>query len=218
MKQAATQALYAYWDALRAGRAAPERNAIDPLAIRGCLADTFMLELDDGAGMVMKLTGTRLNALFDRNLKGADFLSLWDLSSRADIEGLARSVMGQACILIAGVRGQATAIESLDLELLLLPLRHNGRTHARMLGLLAPLQTPAWISLIPLSSLVLTSWRLHGQEALGAQPLSAPRPRSAQPSKPGAAGAILRRGHLFVHDGGRKERFAALSETKLNRD
>ena len=228
MKQAATQSLFAYWETLRAGRAAPERNLIDPAAIRGCLADTFMLELEAGPALLMNLTGTRLNALFGRDLKGADFLSLWAVGSRADIGGLTRSVMGQACVLVAGARGGAAAGESSDLELLLLPLRHHGKTHARMLGLLAPLRAPVWFSLLPLNELTLTSWRLHGQEALGAA-LSADetqyRGRPAPPlRRAGEARAALapararRHGHLFVHDGGRGEVIGSARGAKLSPD
>ena len=228
MKQAATQSLFAYWETLRAGRAAPERNLIDPAAIRGCLADTFMLELDAGPAIVMNLTGTRLNALFGRDLKGADFLSLWAAGSRADISGLARSVMGQACVLVAGARGGPAAGEACDLELLLLPLRHHGKTHSRMLGLLAPLRAPAWFSLLPLGELRLTSWRLHGQEALGpalsadrsaSRGHPAPPLRRAGEARSGFAPALARRhGHLFVHDGGRSEVIGSAHGVKLSPD
>ena len=47
MKLAASGELFAYWNALRGARSAPERNDVDPGAIRGILADTFVLEFDE---------------------------------------------------------------------------------------------------------------------------------------------------------------------------
>ncbi|MBV8472325.1 MAG: PAS domain-containing protein, partial [Hyphomicrobiales bacterium] len=38
MKLAATRELFAYWTSLRAARSAPERNDVDPGALRGILA------------------------------------------------------------------------------------------------------------------------------------------------------------------------------------
>jgi hypothetical protein len=46
MRQPVTRELFAYWDRLRKGRAAPERAGIDPAAIRNAPADTFLLEID----------------------------------------------------------------------------------------------------------------------------------------------------------------------------
>ena len=50
MKLAATMELYAYWNRLRGARSAPERNDVDPGAIRGVLADTFVLDFDEAWG------------------------------------------------------------------------------------------------------------------------------------------------------------------------
>ena len=44
-----TQALYRYWNDLRAGRDAPCRSEVDPRRISGCLETMFILEaLDNG--------------------------------------------------------------------------------------------------------------------------------------------------------------------------
>ena len=199
MKQASTQHLFSYWNDLRAGRSAPERSLVDPIAIRGCLADTFMLEHEAPDAYAMRLTGSRVNALFDRSLKGEPFLSLWDGLSQADLGGLASAVMGQACVLVGAARADAGPGASLDLELLLLPLRHHGKTHARLLGALVPLELPAWLGIVPVARLALVSWRLLGQENLTPSLLSRAPPNPA-PARP----HLARRNHLFVHEGGRQ--------------
>ena len=77
MQLAVSRELYAYWDTLRAGRSAPERNDIDPGAIRGILADTFVLDFDPKRGFPFRIAGSRANALFLRELRGFPFLQLW---------------------------------------------------------------------------------------------------------------------------------------------
>ena len=70
MKHAASRELYAYWQEKRGARPAPERTDIEPGAIRAVLADAFILALDRGAGHPIRLAGTRMCALFGREIKG----------------------------------------------------------------------------------------------------------------------------------------------------
>ena len=88
MKQAASRALYAYWHELRGRRPAPERAEIEPGAIRQILGEAFILALDDAAGYPFRLAGTRVCALFGRELKGESFLGLWDEASRRTVRDL----------------------------------------------------------------------------------------------------------------------------------
>jgi hypothetical protein len=67
MKHAASRELYAYWQEKRGTRPAPERTEIEPGAIRGVLADAFILALDRGSGHPIRLAGTRLCALFGQS-------------------------------------------------------------------------------------------------------------------------------------------------------
>src|SRR6202046_1638798 len=77
VKLAATIELYAYWNRLRGARSAPERNDVDPGAIRGVLADTFVLDFDARRGFPFRIAGSRANALFLKELRGFSFLDLW---------------------------------------------------------------------------------------------------------------------------------------------
>ena len=70
MKLAVTMELYAYWNRLRGARSAPERNDVDPGAIRGVLADTFVLDFDEGRGFPFRIAGSRANAIFLKELQG----------------------------------------------------------------------------------------------------------------------------------------------------
>ncbi len=189
MKHAATQALYGYWDRIRGDRLAPDRAEIDPTAIRGVLADTFMLEVDEAGRFPFRLAGTRVCALFGRDLKDASFADLWNGPQGAT---LARTVCDEAQGAVAGVIGAHAGGEEIELELLLLPLRHRGKTHARVLGCISPAALGGWFGLVPVDTLTLRSFRV----IRGRAPATAPTP-------PAASIIAQRRGHLTVFEGGR---------------
>jgi hypothetical protein len=192
MRQAATRELFAYWERLRKGRAAPERAEIDPAAIRNVLADTFLLEVDSACLFPIRLSGTRLNALWLSEQKGHSFLDLWADNERRDAMALILTVLDGAHPVIAGVSAAPQGRQPMQLELLLLPLRHNGKTHARILGCITSAAREPWFGLIAAEKLVLHSMRVLG---VGADVLAPPWPE-AFPTPLG------RRGHLTVYAGG----------------
>jgi hypothetical protein len=188
LKLASSQQLYAYWNALRGARGAPERNDIEPGAIRGVLADTFILEFSLKAQFPFRVVGGRTSALFGRELREAPFLDLWRDEDAQEIARVLESSADGAQPFLIGARGAPDGAAALDLEVLLLPLRHHGATHARMLGSCAPAQTPPWLGLLPLRRLQILSLR-----ALAPSPQPGLRLRAA-PQR-----GFLRRGHLFVY-------------------
>ncbi len=200
MKLAASRELHSYWNLLRGGRSAPERSEIDPSAIRGVLADTFILEVDSFKRYPFRIAGTRTNSLFARELKGGAFLDLWQESEQAEIAAIVASVADEAIAVLAGVATRPEGLQPLDLELLLLPLRHHGRTHARILGGLSPASLPSWIGLFPAAPMTLLSLRVLGRAENDAarQPSSPARDEHAAAADFGRMPQFDRRGHLFV--------------------
>ena len=193
MKHATTRMIFAYWDLLRGERAAPERGEIEPGEIRHVLGDTFILEAaPDGAAI--RLAGTRICALFGRELKGHAFASLWAANSTGDPQALLDIVLGDTAVCIAGLVGRTEYGEEMPLEMILLPLRHGGKPHARILGALTPLTVPAWIGLRPLQGLATRSMRVIP----GSGPMGAVSPEAPRPAPPEA-----RRPALTLHRGGR---------------
>jgi hypothetical protein len=205
MKHAATQELYGYWRWLCQGRAAPERNDIDPAEIRGVLADTFMLEIEGTRpterSFPVRLSGTRINALFGEEIKGGSLLSLWRPEDRTDLADLIDSVLDDTQPAVAGSLAAPTGHAPLSLELILLPLRHKGRTHARMLGALSPISIPSWLGLVPVEGLTLTSQRMINPAAIGMQ--CASRTGMTEMHLPYRERRAIRRGHFIVYDGGK---------------
>ncbi|TVR08363.1 MAG: PAS domain-containing protein [Salinarimonadaceae bacterium] len=159
MKHAATRMLFSYWDALRGERAAPDRGEIEPGEIRHILADTFILENEDGPAR-FRLAGTRLCALFGCELKNAPFSAIWDPAAPDDGVRQIDIVTSETAGIVAGIVGESTRGEPLDMELLLLPMRHRGRTHSRIIGALSPAIVPLWIGYDRLSHIRLTSMRV----------------------------------------------------------
>ena len=189
MKHVTSCALYDYWNRLRGERAAPERGEIAPGEIRHILSDTFILELD-GDEPRFRLAGARLCTLVGEDLKGRPFAALWRGESLHECRRAVSLVLDNQAGLVAGAEArpsQGAAGEPFDLELLLLPLRYRGKTHARMLGALSPAAAPAWLGLAPLAPLTFTSARVLWPEG---------------PERHAVAGAD-RRGHFMVFRGGR---------------
>ena len=138
MKLAATQLLFDHWTEIRGARSAPEREEIEPRAIAGVLADTFILDFDPPAGFPMRVAGSRTQALFQREIRDRPFLELWRRADRAELTDILSSVADETLPFLLGAVGGPAGMDRIDFEILLAPLRHHGATHARVLGACAP--------------------------------------------------------------------------------
>ena len=180
MKNPSTRLVFDYWDTLRGERSAPERGEIEPGALRHALADTFVLE-NEPIGPVFRLAGTRLCALFSRELRGRAFAALWpDVEAQGDMRRLVQTVMDETAGAVAGLSAQTQNGASVHLELLLLPLRYRGRTHARILGALSPALSPEWLGLDTLESMRMISLRMIWPDVRTQRPTEA----AAQDKRP----------------------------------
>lgn len=160
MKHASTREMFQYWNKCRGRRHAPERDDIDPAALRRVLADCLVLSIDRPAGHPFRLAGTRLCALFCCELKGEPFADLWDAMSRPLIEDLIGTVTSEAVGVVAGATGHGE--DPVSLELMLLPLAQRGRLDMRLIGVLAPLAMPYWLGAKPIGTLTLGAFRHVG--------------------------------------------------------
>lgn len=197
MRQTVSRELYAYWSRLKGARSAPDRADIDPAAIRQLLADTFIVEIDQACVFPIRLSGTRLNALWLADQKGRSFLDLWREEDRRNVAAALLTVIDGVTPIVAGARAPAERGPGVELELLLLPLRHFGKTHSRLLGSLAPAYAPDWLGRAPARPLELISLRV----------IDVTTERTA-PQRRGAFAAALRfapaqRPNLVVYEGGK---------------
>jgi hypothetical protein len=164
MRHPSTKAVFAYWNTQRGARPAPERADIDPIAIRHALGDTIMLAADFVDQLRFRLAGTRVCALFCREIKGEAFSALWAEGSRDLIQELLSIVTNENVGAVAGLRGRAEDSDVVDLEMLLLPLAHSGHARIRALGVLAPAKAPYWLGEKPVAELELITLRHIGQD------------------------------------------------------
>jgi hypothetical protein len=155
MKHPSSRAYFAYWDAQRSGAKAPDRSAFEPSAVRELLADSFVLACQRDAGMPFRVAGTRVCALFSRDLKGEAFLSLFAMP-RQPIADLVGVVIDELQPVVAGISATAADGSRLQLEALLLPFNPRVHTPTSLTGLL----TPLGVARGGLCELMLTSWRI----------------------------------------------------------
>jgi hypothetical protein len=226
MKHATTRELYEYWQRLRGSRPAPDRTEIEPSDIRRVLGDTFILEAVSRTEYRFRLAGTRVCALYGRELKGKDFLAFWKGKDRDAVATLLAAVSQDAAASVFGMTGRSAHDRDLPCEILLLPIRQKGGGFTRILGSLAPMDDPYWIGIQPIMSQSITSLRLiwpderpsflrRGDEldveAVPVAPAAGPShaaPRPGVPSRspsrqPWADGSNRRVGHLVVLEGGK---------------
>jgi hypothetical protein len=177
MKHASTRALFEYWDQKRGRRAAPDRSDIDPAEIRHVLGDTFMLAADFADDIRFRLAGTKVCALFTREIKGEAFNAQWSDSNREHVAELLDAVITEKVGAVAGIIGRTENGDDVELELLLLPLAHAGHGRVRALGVLTPLAPPYWLGEQPVVELELKTLRhLNGRQTdTGAPEFGQPR-------------------------------------------
>ena len=165
MKHQSTRAVFEYWNKKRGTRLAPARAEFDPTEIRYALSDTFILAADFVDCLRFRLAGTRVCALFGREIKGEAFTELWSDASRQSIDDLLAIVNKEAIGAVAGLTARTQDGAETDLELLLLPLAHVGHARIRAIGVLAPTDTPYWIGAKPVTELTLGTLRHVGPDA-----------------------------------------------------
>jgi len=194
MKHASTRAVFAHWNERRRSLPAPQRADIDPGAVRHALGDTIMLSADFVERLRFRLAGTRVCALFGRELKGEEFAALWSEQSRAPIEDLLGVVTNEASGAVAGLTARTASGETAELELLLLPLAHAGHARIRAIGVIVPVVPPYWLGEKPVTELELGTLRHIGA---GPQGLDGPT------FVPASHDSRIRHGFV-VYSGGRE--------------
>lgn len=206
MKYQATRDLFDYWNGLRGNRPAPERAEIDLAAIRGLIADMFMLDVDAAHLFPFVLSGTRVNALACAEQNGQSFLGLWSQQEAHSIASMLLTMMEASCPVVATAVATPEGGADHEIEILLLPLGRRGENRARILGLTAATAAPSWLGLLPVKNLNLRS--LHAIDAALTPRAFDIRPLFATPAVTPQAQPFGRPAadipHLQVFEGGRK--------------
>jgi hypothetical protein len=168
MQQPTSRQLYAYWDRVRNGRVAPRRFEIEPAKIAPVLPETFIAE---GAGRFrcrFRLAGTKICEQFGRELRGADFLTLWDAADRESLATLLHNVFGDAAVGYGRFRGHTGSGRQAEFEFVLLPLIHGREAINRILGAISAIDPPFWLGAEPLERQDLLELNLHWPDGVPA--------------------------------------------------
>ncbi|NOZ32604.1 MAG: PAS domain-containing protein [Alphaproteobacteria bacterium] len=160
MQKQSTRDLFTYWNELRGTRSAPERRDIDPVRIRGALANTFILEADDDNGFTFRLAGSHLCSAYCRELKSRSFVGLWSEKDQDAIETLIKAVTEDHAVALINFSATAYHGAQLGFETILLPLKHNGATNTRIIGALTALTEPYWLGTHPVMEQRISGLRL----------------------------------------------------------
>jgi hypothetical protein len=219
MQKSSTKTLYDYWNALRGSRSAPDRRDIDPTRIRNALANTFILELNEEGEFDFRLAGSHICAAYARELKGRSFSRLWHPRDRDAMDTLIRAVTEDHAVALINFQGSTAVHTRVQVETILLPIRHNGTTATRLLGAMTAIEEPYWFGVQPIMEQRVTGLRLiwpddasledMAKDIAASVPIDAvegdivrgtPAPMSAT-----IYGRAARRyAHLAVIDGGRR--------------
>lgn len=209
MQHEASKALFQYWNRLRDGRAAPKRSEVEPVDIKSLLADTFILEPDVRGEAVFRLAGTRVCAIYGRELKGYSFPSIWRSKDQRALSRLLQGVFTDRSVATVDYAGTSDRGRSAAFEMLLLPL-DSGAGSARCLGIATVRESAFWLGSDPIVDADVAGVRVFDpeRELLYLKP-RAPHPLARRSVSPPPLVADLdqsrqprRVKHLLVLDGG----------------
>ncbi len=159
MRHAVSKQLYAYWRGLKTGGSPPERNAVEPGAIRSVLADTFVLDFESLDRFPLRICGSKVNAVFQRELRGVSFLEIWREADRGAVHSILEIAADEEAAILIVAEARPAGLEPVEIEVTLLPLRHQGLTHARMMGALAVRGGVPWLGLVGSAPVTVKGWR-----------------------------------------------------------
>jgi hypothetical protein len=156
MAHSSTELLIDYWQARTSGGQAPLRAAINPVDFPTLLPQVFILGRHAPGESSFRLVGGLVGDLHGRDLRGVGFSSLWAQSARVPLQTEMERIRRRPAPCRIAARIEA-GLQTLDLEIALMPLGNAMGEVDRFLGIYEPRQPIA---------------RLRGQKADRLQLLS----------------------------------------------
>jgi hypothetical protein len=157
MRNMAIQDIFNYWNDLRGTRPTPLRSEIDPVALRRFLPHLFIISAAAEETPSFALAGTRICEIFDRELRGRDFASIWLDPEDKRPAAVFNNVLFYERPALVDV-GSSSRGEDYPHDLLLMPIRSYGQRSDRVLGALIPRQGALPPLSLPIPGLALESW------------------------------------------------------------
>jgi hypothetical protein len=135
MKHRNSHLLIGYWSRSRRGRALPDQSDIDPRAIKRMLSHVFILDARDVANSVYRLAGTALCDRFGQELRGINFVSLWEARARETLVLLLGQSLAARLPLCLSTMGETAQSGMMEMETILAPLTFGSARPQRFLGI-----------------------------------------------------------------------------------
>ena len=215
MRNAGTIELFRYWNHIRDGKPAPKRTQIEPIDIRTYLADTFILEQGLRLEVTFRLAGTRVCAIYGRELKDYSFFGLFSLGDMSLAKRLINACFLDKTVSVIGFDGITKSKKVAGFESVFMPLSGPGESE-RIFGAIFCETKPFWLGAEPVVESRITSVRivdpdkelvLSNRPSVAVPPIGPSIRNLSQQNFPASHGSLTRRqvGHLTVITGGRSE-------------
>jgi len=133
-----TERLIEYWRARKVGGASPQRAAIDPTEIATLLPQTFVLGRLGAGRYVFRLAGALVGDLHQRDLRGQDWLSLWEGADKLRLATALETARRRAEPVVLVAEARTTSGRAAGMEITLAPLRGGPDSPDRFIGLYQP--------------------------------------------------------------------------------
>ena len=121
------------------------------------LPETFILERMENGGFRFRLAGTRITEVLGLELRGFDFLDLWNSADRQGVGTHLANVTEQGGVAHLGFTAAADDGRTAKFEAVLLPLIHTDKIIDRIVGAISCISPPSWLGDTKLSQRTLTS-------------------------------------------------------------
>ncbi len=157
MAHSNTQRLIGYWRDRRGAAAAPSRASIDPGDFVEMLAQVFILGRRGQGQYHFRLVGGLVSELHRRDLRGEDFLTLWDRFDRLPLQTAMESARRRPEPVVISCDAHAPVGTSIGMEMVLAPLTGINGEIDRYLGLYQPVSAVARLRGLPIRQLTLRS-------------------------------------------------------------
>jgi hypothetical protein len=204
MRHKTTEAVFSYFNTLRADRDAPLRTEIDPSVLKAELPDLFIMEKGRDGNVTFRLAGTRVCIILGQELRGRGFAEIWDDDVRHKMRLAADAVIANRSALEVAVTGTDEAGQTMALEMLLLPLFSRVDVCDRIFGSLVSLEAVPTLDALPriLKPAQFSFTAIDdGKPSIPRGQTTAARARAV-----GTIGSLVNRvTHLRVFEGGRRD-------------
>ncbi len=135
MRHKHSEMMLSYWAGLRGTRGqAPKRDDVSPRDFKRALPDVFLIERLDRHTYAFRLAGTRVCAIYGRELRDHNFVSLWPANDQNAVKAVMERALKTSTPALFVARAETLDRRTAETEILLMPLADETGQVTRLLG------------------------------------------------------------------------------------